>query len=95
MRMSGLAALAAIILLGLPALARAQGYNGGYSNGMRSGATGAGSYGGTSTTTNPSAGYPSTAPSGNRNVGTGQSRPEGALGMTPQLQRELGIGRQQ
>ncbi|MGY4615544.1 hypothetical protein ACVWZ4_000771 [Bradyrhizobium sp. USDA 4472] len=30
-----------------------------------------------------------------RNPGTGQGRTEGAMGLTPQLQRELGISRQQ
>ncbi len=37
---------------------------------------------------------PSAAPAA-RNIGTGQGRTEGAMGLTPQLQRELGIGRQQ
>lgn len=65
-----------------------------YSTGVRSG------YGGTTTTTSPSTSTQTSAPSGvsptNRNgIGTGQGRTEGALGMTPQLQRELGIGKQQ
>jgi hypothetical protein len=45
---------------------------------------------------------PTTAPaassfpsSSTRNLGTGKGRTEGAMGLTPQLQRELGIRRQQ
>jgi hypothetical protein len=38
----------------------------------------------------PSLGSPS-----RNSTGTGQGRTEGAYGLTPQLQKELGIGRQQ
>ena len=84
--------LVAALLLSTFGSAQAQGT---YPSGVRSG------YGGTTTTTtststSPQTGSSSSTSSGNRNgIGTGQGRPEGALGMTPQLQRELGIGKQQ
>jgi hypothetical protein len=37
----------------------------------------------------------STRSSGSPNLGTGRGRTEGAMGLSPQLQRELGIRRQQ
>jgi hypothetical protein len=84
--------LAMTLLLGTSLCAQAQGT---YPNGIRNGY-------GNGTTTAPAStaaaptGSTSTVPSVNRNsMGTGQSRPEGALGLTPQLQKELGIGRQQ
>jgi hypothetical protein len=64
-----------------------------YTSGIRHG------YGG-ATTSPPSTHTPaastSSPSSGNRNsTATGPDRSQGALGITPQLQRELGIGRQQ
>jgi hypothetical protein len=60
-------------------------------SGIRSGYVGTNSTGATSpSSTTTSSGSPSRNP-----VGTGQSRPEGAYGLTPQLQKELGISRQQ
>jgi len=62
-------------------------------NGIRSGYLGTSPSSPNSTTT--SAGTPSSPTSTSRNVGTGQGRTEGAFGLTPQLQREMGISRQQ
>ena len=66
------------------------------SNGIRSGYAGptSGTQSSTSsgTSVSPTTSYPAPA---TRNLGTGQGRTEGAMGLTPQLQRELGIGRQQ
>ncbi len=61
------------------------------SNGIRSGY---GAPAGSPTSTTPTTST-STTSSGTRNVGTGQGRTEGAMGLTPQLQKELGIRRQQ
>lgn len=62
------------------------------SNGIRSG------YGG-HLNTQPAKVAPgsssSTESSGSRNPATGRGRKEGAMGLRPQLQRELGISRQQ
>ena len=81
--------LLAVLLLCSPLAARAQGT---YAppSGTRNAPNGASS----PATSQPYAqSAPSRSTSGNRNTGTGQS--EGALGLTPQLQRELGITRQQ
>lgn len=64
-----------------------------YSNGVRSGYSGTNS--GSPNATATSAGTPSSPTSTSRNVGAGQGRTEGALGLTPQLQREMGIRSQQ
>jgi hypothetical protein len=83
-------------LLYSPLSALAQGTS--QQNGIRSGYVGTGLPGPGSpgaTSTLPS---PTTSPSGSpsrSSIGTGQSRSEGAYGLTPQLQKELGIGRQQ
>jgi hypothetical protein len=55
--------------------------------------------GGYTTATSPTApsapaGSTSSPSSATRNGGTGQGRTEGAMGLSPQLQRELGVGRQ-
>lgn len=86
--------LVAIFLLCTPPSIRAQGT---YANGIRNG-YGGGSVGAATSpaSTNTPAGSPSKISSGNRNsIGTGQSPSEGAFGLTPQLQRELGLNRQQ
>jgi len=77
-------------LLGTCLSAHAQGT---YSNGIRSGYAGTAPSSTTSTTTSPAS--PSNPAPATRNLGTGQGRTEGAMGLTPQLQREIGIGRQQ
>jgi len=78
-----------VFLLCTPLCAQAQGTA--QQNGIRSGQVGTSSPGAAS----PSpANSPSNPPSRN-SAGTGQGRSEGALGLTPQLQRELGIHRQQ
>jgi hypothetical protein len=59
--------------------------------GVRSGYGGTGSPVATSPSSTSS---PTVSPSRNP-VGAGQSRSEGAYGLTPQLQKELGISRQQ
>jgi hypothetical protein len=82
--------LAVATLLGTSACAHAQGT---YSNGIRNGYTGSAPSSTISTTTSPVS--PSNPAPTTRNLGTGQGRTEGAMGLTPQLQRELGIGRQQ
>ena len=58
------------------------------SNGIRSGY---GAPAGSSTSTTST----STVSSGTPNVGTGKRQTEGAMGLTPKLQKELGIRRQQ
>jgi hypothetical protein len=87
--------LVAIFLLCTPSCIRAQGtYT---QNGIRNG-YGGGPVGPSTSpaSTNTPAGSPSKSSSGNRNsIGTGQSLSEGAFGVSPQLQRELGISRQQ
>lgn len=64
-----------------------------YPSGVRSGYTGTAS--GSSTPTTAATGTSSSPAPATRNLGTGQGRTEGAMGFTPQLQKELGIGRQQ
>jgi hypothetical protein len=81
--------LIAISLLSMPLRALAQGAS--QQNGVRSGYVGTSSPGATSQSSTAS---PSVSPSRN-SIGTGQSRSEGAYGLTPQLQKELGISRQQ
>ena len=84
--------LAVAFLLCTSLCAQAQGT---YSNGIRNGYSSGAATAPTSTTGAPT-GSTSNVPSANRNSnGAGQGRSEGALGLTPQLQRELGIGRQQ
>jgi hypothetical protein len=78
--------LIAVFLLCTPLYALAQGTS--LQNGNRSGYVGTSSPGATSTNS------PSGSPSRN-STGTSQSRSEGAYGLTPQLQKELGINRQQ
>jgi hypothetical protein len=91
--MKALNALLLVTSLLAGAYASAQGT---YSNGIRSGYVGPTS-GTQSSTTNGTSGSPTTSYSSpaTRNPGTGQGRTEGAMGLTPQLQRELGISRQQ
>jgi hypothetical protein len=88
----GLGFLAAIFLLCAPLCANAQGYPSGIKSGTNGSTPAA-----PAKPSNPGA-LPNTAPStgavGNRNMGTGQGRTEGAMGMTPQLQKELGLNRQ-
>jgi hypothetical protein len=83
--------LAAILLVCAPVCANAQGYPSGIKSGTN------GSTAAPAKPAKPGA-IPNTAPSngsvGNRNMGTGQAQTEGAMGMTPQLQKELGINRQ-
>lgn len=62
------------------------------SNGIRSGY---GSQMGSQPATAAPASSSSTRSSGSRNLGTGRGRTEGAMGLSPQLQRQLGITRQQ
>ena len=84
------ALLAGALLLSTSLSAAAQGT---YSNGVRSGYSGTTSGPPASTTTSTA---PSTSPTqSSRNWGTGQGRTEGAMGLSPQMQRETGIGRQQ
>lgn len=64
-----------------------------YPSGVRSGYTGTTS--GSPTPATPATGTSSSPAPATRNLGTGQGRTEGAMGLTPQLQKELGIGRQQ
>jgi len=84
-----LLALAAV--LGTSMSAEAQGT---YPNGVRGGYAGSAPVSASPTTSSPppSPAYPAPA---TRNLGTGQGRSEGAMGMTPQMQKELGITRQQ
>lgn len=77
--------------LGTTLSAAAQGT---YSNGVRSGYAGTNSSSPATTSTGPSPGTASSTPS-SRNLGTGQGRTEGAMGLSPQLQKEMGITRQQ
>jgi hypothetical protein len=91
--------LIATSLLCVPLCARAQGttYTQGSIRNGYGGGYGGGSIGTTSSppSVNGAAGSAS-IPSVNRNsMGTGQKPAEGALGLTPQLQKELGINRQQ
>jgi hypothetical protein len=81
--------LIAVFLLCTPLCALAQGTS--QQNGNRSGYVGTSSPGATSTNSTNS---PSGSPSRN-SMATSQSRSEGAYGLTPQLQKELGINRQQ
>jgi hypothetical protein len=86
--------LAVAALLGTSLSAQAQGT---YSNGIRSGYAGSvpnstGSPSSTNTSSSGASSYPAPA---TRNLGTGRDRSEGAMGLTPQLQKELGISRQQ
>lgn len=81
--------LTTISLLCMPLYAYAQGVS--QQNGIRSGYVGTSSPGTTSTS---SANSPSGSPARN-SPGTVQPRSEGAYGLTPQLQKELGISRQQ
>jgi hypothetical protein len=82
--------LITISLLCMPPCARAQGTS--PQNGVRNGYVGTSSPGATSpsSTNGASSGSPS-----RNSTGTGQARSEGAYGLTPQLQKELGISRQQ
>jgi hypothetical protein len=83
--------LAAIFVLCTPLNAQAQDYP----SAIRTGTNGSTPSDSATPSTQTSTTSPSRAPAGNRNMGTGQSQPEGALGITPQLQKELGISRQQ
>ena len=67
------------------------------SNGIRSGYTGgySGTTSSSSTSSTTSAGSGGSSTPVPRNLGTGQGRTEGAMGLSPQLQREMGISRQQ
>jgi hypothetical protein len=86
--------LIATFLLCVPLSARAQGTytQGGIRNGYGGGSIGPAH---SPTSANTAAGSASITPSANRNSGTGQKPSEGAFGLTPQLQKELGISRQQ
>lgn len=82
--------LAGAMLIGTSLSAEAQGT---YAPTARSG------YGSSNSNTS-NAFHPSSTPSSfasqaPRNLGTGQGRTEGAMGLSPQLQREMGISRQQ
>ena len=86
--------LAGALLIGSSLSAEAQGtYQGTYATTTRSG-YGGGSPGATNaakaSSTSPSLAVPAA-----RNLGTGQGRTEGAMGLSPQLQKEMGISRQQ
>jgi hypothetical protein len=65
-----------------------------YPNGVRSGYAGTNSSSSTTTSAGSSTGA-SSATQASRNLGTGQGRTEGAMGLSPQLQKEMGISRQQ
>jgi hypothetical protein len=78
-----------VFLLCTPLCALAQGTS--QQNGIRSGQVGTSSPGAAS----PSPANSSSSTPSRNSVGTGQSRSQGAFGLTPQLQRELGINRQQ
>ena len=79
-----------VLLLCIPPCALAQGTS--QQNGIRGGYVGTSSPGATSQSpiNAPSSGSPS-----RNSTGTGQPRSEGAYGLTPQHQKELGISRQQ
>jgi hypothetical protein len=78
-----------VSLLGMPLCGHAQGTS--QQSGTRGGYAGSSSPAAAPTNSNNS---PSVAPSRN-SAGTSQNRTEGAYGLTPQLQKELGITRQQ
>ncbi len=63
------------------------------SNGVRSGYAGTTSSSSPTSTATP-AGSAASSTQTSRNLGTGQGRTEGAMGLSPQLQREMGISRQ-
>lgn len=86
--------LAVCLLIGTTLSAAAQGT---YTNGVRSGYAGttSNSSSSTATSTGSSAGTTSSSTQAPRNLGTGQGRTEGAMGLSPQLQKEMGISRQQ
>ncbi|QPF90301.1 hypothetical protein [Bradyrhizobium commune] len=87
--------LAVSLLASTPLSAAAQGT---YTNGVRSGYAGtttSSSSSSTATSTGSSAGTASSSIQSSRNLGTGQGRTEGAMGLSPQLQKEMGISRQQ
>lgn len=82
--------LAGAFLIGASVSAAAQSTS---ANGVRSGYTG-------TTSSSPASGATSTRSTSSqtqtsRNLGTGQGRTEGAMGLSPQLQREMGVSRQQ
>jgi hypothetical protein len=81
--------LAGALLIGTAFSAKAQGT---YAAPTRNG-QGVGTANGSSTS-NTSSTVPSYAAPAARNGGTGQGRTEGAMGLSPQLQREMGIPRQ-
>ena len=82
--------IVAVSLLGIPLCAQAQGTS--QQNGTRGGYVGTNPAGANSTNSNN--GSSAAAPSRNSG-GTGKNRTEGAYGLTPQHQKELGISRQQ
>lgn len=83
-----LLAVAVVLGTSMPAEAQAT-----YSNGLRSGYAGSAPASTGPTNTSPST-SPHLPPAG-RNLGTGPGRNEGVMGLSPQLQKELGITRQQ
>lgn len=86
--------LAISLLFGTTLSASAQGT---YTSGARNGYAGTTSSSSSSATTSTgsSAGTTSSSTQSPRNLGTGQGRIEGAMGLSPQLQKEMGISRQQ
>lgn len=86
--------LAVALLIGSSLSAAAQST---YANGVRSGYAGTTSRSTSSTATSTGSSAVSVSPpsQSSRNLGTGQGRTEGAMGLSPQLQKEMGISRQQ
>jgi len=81
--------LAAAMLIGTSCSAEAQGtYASPARNAQGTSASGA------VNSPNTSSATPAYAAPAARNAGTGQGRTEGAMGLSPQLQREMGISRQ-
>ena len=84
--------VAIALLIGTPLSAAAQGT---YTNGVRSGYAGTTSSSPAAPSTGSPTGQITASPQTSRNLGTGQGRTEGAMGLSPQLQREMGLSRQQ
>lgn len=81
--------LAGALLIGTSCSAEAQGtYTSPARNAQGSGTSG------TVNSPNTSSATPAYAVPATRNAGTGQGRTEGAMGLSPQLQKEMGISRQ-
>jgi len=82
--------LTIVLLLCTPPCALAQGTS--QQSGVRGGYVGPSSPGATS---QPPTNTPALGSASRNSTGTGQGRSEGAYGLTPQHQKELGISRQQ